>query len=79
MSDIDHDVVRDGERAARILEDPVFQSAVQMVDDQIIEEWRAAESVEERELAHSLQLALAEVIRRLEVIVGRGEMEKSRR
>lgn len=72
------DEIRDGRTAARILNDPVFQRAVQEADDEIVAEWRRADGAIERERAHADQAALRRVVRQLEVIVGRGEFAEAR-
>jgi hypothetical protein len=70
--------IEDGHRAALILRDEIFLRAVEAADERFVRQWRYAHTAEERERAHALQAALAEVIKELEVIVGAGEVAKSR-
>jgi hypothetical protein len=70
------DAIDRAERAATILNDTVFQEAVAAVDAQIVEQWRDAERLEDREQAHALQRALQAVIQSLEIFVSRGEYAK---
>jgi hypothetical protein len=72
------DVIEKGHQAQRILNDPVFQEAVQAADDQFVYNWRNAPTIEDRERAHAMQAALQAVVQELEVIVGRADMEKAR-
>lgn len=67
------DEVKQGREAKRILDSPVFQRAIEMTEDQIIQEWRDAETVEERERYHALQEAPSIVKRQLRVLAGRAE------
>lgn len=73
------DEIQDGHTAQRILDDPVFQRAVQMADEDFVQQWRFAKTPEGRERAHALQAALAEVVRQLEIIVGGGAVAAARK
>lgn len=72
------DAIEKGNQAQRILNDPVFQEAVQAADEQFIHDWRSAHTVEGRERAHARQAALQAVVQELEVIIGRADVERSR-
>lgn len=68
--DITQEDIRRGRRARKILEDPVFQEALEMADAQIIDEWRDADTTEEREHYHAQQEALPIIERQLRVLAG---------
>lgn len=70
------DKIKEGNVAQRILNDDVFQKAVDMADEMFVDEWRRAETTEERERAHAKQAALVEVQDQLSAIMDRGEVEK---
>lgn len=70
------DKIKEGNVARRILEDDVFQKAVDTADERFVEEWRTAEDVDGRERAHAKQEALQAVVEQLKVIVDRGEFEE---
>lgn len=68
-----------GHEAARILGSEVFRDAIAAADAHYVQKWRDAGTPEQREWAHAMQAALADVVMELEVIIGRGEMERARR
>lgn len=68
------DTVREGRIARRMLEDDVFERAVDRADETFVEQWRSADTMEEREQAHAKQAALAEVIRQLRIIADDGKL-----
>ena len=68
--DLTEEDIRKGRRAQQILDDPVFREALEMADEQIIEEWREAETTEEREHRHAQQKALPIIKRQLRVLAG---------
>lgn len=61
-----------GRRALALLEDPVFEEAIDMARDSFIEEWRNGDTVKEREAAHAKDAALDDVLRQLRVLAQRG-------
>ncbi len=63
-----------GRHAQRILDDDVFRLAVDMADDAFVDQWRRADTPQERERAHALQAALQEVLTQLKIIAGNGEI-----
>lgn len=65
-----------GREAKRILESDAFQQAMDRADEQIIREWREAETTEEREHSHAQQAALPIVRRQLRVLAGWAEWEE---
>lgn len=67
------DEIQAGQQAERILNDPVFQMAVQQLDADIVQKWREAGTPEEREQMHALQVALDALITQFGIIIGRGE------
>lgn len=67
------DEVQEGREAQRILDSPVFQKAMEMADEQIVTEWREAETQEEREQSHAQQAALPIIKRQLRVLAGRAK------
>ena len=72
------DEIQAGRQAEMLLSDPVFQLAVERADAAFVEQWRQATTRGEREQAHALQAALAQVLGELEIIVGRGDVAKTR-
>lgn len=68
--------VREGRQARRILEDDVFQKAMRMADEDTVQQWRQAETVEEREQAHAQQAALGIVEKQLRALKSRVEWEE---
>lgn len=71
------DVVKEGRVARRILGDSTFQKAVKMADERFVEDWREAETVEDRERAHAKQAALDAVVGQLKTIADRGYVEEN--
>lgn len=72
------DVVQDGRTAERILNDPVFQRAVDRAKEHFVEEWMNATTIEGREKAHGAVVALARVVQQLKVIEGAGVFEEAK-
>lgn len=72
----DEQTIQKGRVAERILEDDVFQEALDMADERIIEEWRSAETTEERERAHAQQAALTVVVNQLRILADRARWEE---
>lgn len=70
-----NDTVQEGRTAERILNDPVFQKAVQMANARVIEEWRMSETKEERERYHALLDGPGLVEKQLEILAQRAEWE----
>lgn len=71
------DAIREGYAAERILNDPVFQKAVEAADETFVAEWRRAETSQGRERAHAMQAALARVVEELEILMGRRDFEEA--
>lgn len=67
------DEVQEGRQAKQILDSPVFQKAMDRADEQIIDEWRDAETTEEREHYHAMQEASSIIERQLRVLAGRAK------
>lgn len=59
------------EGARRIMSDPAFLAAVEEIDSGIIQEWRTANTVEEREAAFAQQEALRRVLVQLRTLISR--------
>lgn len=64
--------------AQMILDDSVFQDAVVNLDERITEDWKRAETVEERERHHMKQELLREVVRELQGFVARDMFDRDR-
>jgi hypothetical protein len=71
------EVVAKGARAQALLGDPVFQEAVERVEELTIAEWREAVTVEVREQKHSELRALGSVVGALRGIINDGEYARS--
>lgn len=74
--------IQAGRQAERMLDDEVFQRAVQRADETYVQEWRESNTVEARERAFMKQKVLDDVVKELRGIVNRGtyaehEKEKS--
>jgi len=73
-----------GEQARRILDDEVFQLAIDVVDEELAERWRATKLGDEagREALYRLHCALREIEAKLRNFLGdanRVELERRRR
>lgn len=66
------DPVQDARVAQDILDNVVFQAAVEAVDAKIIEEWRTAPHFGDRERAHIKQEILPDVLQALKKIISDG-------
>jgi hypothetical protein len=73
-----------GEQAKRLLEDPVLQLAIDVLDDELAERWRSTRVGDEagRETLYRLHCALREIEARLKSFLGDAEaiaIERARR
>ena len=73
-----------GEQARRILDDEVYQLAIDVVDEELAERWRATKLGDEagREKLYQLHCALREIEAKLRTFLGdanRVELERQRR
>lgn len=59
------DLQRKARRAVQLCEDEVLNECLEKAREEFYEEWLVAETVAEREKAHAMTLALAEVLRNL--------------
>lgn len=64
--------IQAGRQAERMLDDEVFQRAVQRADENYVQEWRESATVDERERAYMKQKVLHDVVKELRGIVNRG-------
>lgn len=72
------DPITDAQRAQQILDDEVFQAALDALDDEYVDEWRHSSSLEARERAHVKQEVLGEVTLALERIMSDGLIAQHR-
>jgi hypothetical protein len=70
------DADQKGEKAARILDDEVYQEAVQDAVRQITDEWTKASSTTERDALWFEQKAIGRVTKALRIIRDRGIKER---
>jgi hypothetical protein len=63
-----------GHQASRVLNDDAFKAAVRLVEAELFEEWRAAETAEGREEIHAAFRGLERVLRRLHATVDSGKV-----
>ena len=69
----DGEIVSIGARAAALLQDEVLLAALDMLRDGCIDDWKAAETVEERERCHAQLVAANEMAKRLQAIAAHGK------
>lgn len=65
-----------GHRARVILENELFREVVNDYEGRIIQGWKDAKDVKEREALHARLIALAEVIKGLRELFDAGEIER---
>lgn len=72
----DYAVIALGKGAERLMAEPAFATACEQVEENLIAEWKGADTVGARELAHSHITALYMVVGQLGVLSGDGLIEK---
>jgi hypothetical protein len=70
------DVIELGERAERLLEDPLMIHMFESLEQDLVEEWKSAKTTPERERAHAVVTALSRLQERLLSTAGAGEHER---
>lgn len=73
MADLKSEIVA-GHQASRVLNDDAFKAAVKLVEAELFEEWRAADTAEAREDIHAAFRGLERVLRRLHATVDSGKV-----
>lgn len=74
----DEQVLDRAAHAKRLLDDELFAEAVLAVDEQIVAEWRVAQTAETREIANYRLRALNAVVARIRGMMEDGEILKTR-
>ncbi|QDP52171.1 MAG: hypothetical protein Unbinned2902contig1001_13 [Prokaryotic dsDNA virus sp.] len=72
--------LRDAERAKEILEDPIFQNALDKMEEEYIQTWKHSKTdeIEQRDILWQLVWAIGEFRTHLSVIMQKGEFHKDR-
>jgi len=70
------DAIREGRAAQRVLEDDIFQKAIREAENRIIEEWKTADTTDEREQYHAMLSGLDQIPKQLEIMVQHAEWEE---
>lgn len=70
------DKIRDGQQAERILNDPVFQRAVEQTEEKYVREWKTSEDPAERERLHARVNGLQDIVQQLHRIVNGATWER---
>lgn len=70
------DIIRRGKQAAIFLEDPVFKAAIEAARDKFLGDWRAATTLDEREVAHARMIGLDQIIIELGGFKGNADLEE---
>ena len=74
----DYAIIALGKDAERLMAEPAFASACEQVETNLIAEWKRADTISDRELAHRLITALYMVVGQLGVLSGDGLIEKQK-
>lgn len=82
MADREEQQIQAGNRVLQFLSDPVIAGAITNLEQKYYDEWRAGETVEQREAAHAKTRVLDDLKIELQSIVDSGvraNVEKERR
>lgn len=69
--------ITEGRAAGQLLANEVFAHAIQMAREKVVQQWTAANSVEEREALWHDWHAVGRVVDQIDVIEGRGHIAQA--